>query len=283
MRHRPGHVLFPDRSDDLRVPKSLLLKGIRFSTKFKTFYKLFATALAASMAVSLRGSRIFRLLHDNHEDEIITSILIQLGDHKWIVVCSRVSKLWNSLARQNIVWRCLCIRLWADKVTVPPNFRSVHDAGQSREAFIGSLLDSKRTSITTEELTSHRFYFRFKRVAGSYWTEKDPFWTQNDPLRISFSDRGEVTGFPWDSLVMRWHFVDETGKACQRSGSFMRVAVNGRCVPTYTITRHRNWGFILQVLIMLQPPWQPVLLSTMQKYSSSCKAMVICEPYRQGC
>ena len=199
----------------------------------------------------MRENTIFNLLHDHRADEIMASIFIQLGDHRWIVACSNVSKWWNTLARVNVIWQGLCTRLWADKVAVHANYISLHGCGQSRKAFIGSLLDYKRISITTEELCSYRFYFRFKRVAGSYWTEKDPFWTHNDPLRISFSDQGCVTGFPWDTLEMKWHFVDETGIRCQDSGSFMRVAVNGRCVPTYTITRHSNWGFILQVSIML--------------------------------
>jgi hypothetical protein len=205
------------------------------------------------MALFLRGSNIFNLLHAHRADEFITTIFIQLDDHRWLVTCSHVSKLWNALARQDIVWRGLCIRLWSDKVVVPSNFRSLHDSDRSREAFVGSLLDSKRTAITVEELSSHRFYFRFKRVAGSYWTEKDPFWTHNQPMRISFSADGSVTGFPWDALEMKWHFVDDAGKPCQHRGSFMRVAVNGRCVPTYTITRHdRNWGFILQVWTLLR-------------------------------
>ena len=56
-----------------------------------------------------------------------------------------------------------------------------------------------------------------------------------------------VTGFPWDALQMKWHFVDDDGKACEQKGSALRVAINGRCVPTYTISRHSNWGIIFQV------------------------------------
>ncbi len=205
------------------------------------------------MALGMRGTNIFNLLHAHRADEFITTIFIQLNDHRWVAVCSYVSKLWNALARQDIVWRDLCITLWSDKVVVPSNFRSLHNSERSKEAFIRSLLDSKRTAITVEELASFVFYFRFKRVAGNYWTEKDPFWNHNQPMRISFSADGSVTGFPWDALEMKWHFVDDDGKACQHGSSFMRVAVNGRCVPTYTITRHyRNWGFIMQVLTRLR-------------------------------
>ena len=121
------------------------------------------------------------------------------------------------------------------------------ESGLSREAFAQSLLDGKRLAITADELVDTVFYFRFKRSAGSYWTDKDPFWTANQPMRISFGRDGSVSGFPWDVLQMRWHFVDQAGHPCEGSGEYMRVAVNGRCVPTYKISRHSNWGFIMQV------------------------------------
>jgi hypothetical protein len=194
-----------------------------------------------------RMSRIFNLLQSHRADEIISIIFMQLCSHYRVLVCSEVCKLWRMIANQDSIWKDLCIRLWADKAIVPNSFRSLLDVCRSKEAFIGSLRDSKRTSITTEELSSYKFYFRFKRVAGHYWIEKDPFWSRNDPMRISFSRDGFVSGFPWDTLQMKWHFVDEVGKACEQEGSFMRVAINGRCVPTFTISRHSNWGIILQV------------------------------------
>ena len=66
-------------------------------------------------------------------------------------------------------------------------------------------------------------------------------------MRIRFERQGAVMGFPWEGLQMRWHFVDGEGRRCQERGSNVRVDVNGRCVPTYRVARHKNWGFILQV------------------------------------
>ena len=186
-------------------------------------------------------------LHGHHTDEIIYTIFMHLGSHRHVSVCTEVCKLWRRMANQDSIWRELCIRLWADKAVIPDSFRSLLESGRSKMALKESIRDSKRTSITVEELASFKFYFRFKQVAGHYWTEKDPFWLANTPIRISFSTDGSVSGFPWEALQMKWHFVDDDGKACEEKGSAIRVAVNGRCVPTYTISRHSNWGIILQV------------------------------------
>ena len=171
-------------------------------------------------------ARIFNLLHSHHADEIISAIFIQLNNHRGVLVCSEVCKLWRKIANQDSIWKDLFLRLWSDKVFVPNSVRSLLDTSRSKQAFIESLRDSKRSSITVEELTSINFYFRFKRVAGSYWTEKDPFWTTNEPLLIKFRSDGLVTGFPWDGSQMKWHFVDSDGRASGQSGSALRVVIN---------------------------------------------------------
>lgn len=207
------------------------------------------------------GVRFFELVHKHRSEEVMLSILMQFKDHLAVVRCSRVCKFWNSVARQNCIWREACLNLWADKVFVPEQFRSLNKSGRSKEAFIHSLVDSKRTAISREELTSFLFYFRFKEVAGSYWTDQDPFWQQQDPLRINFSEEGLLVGFPWDVLQAKWHFVDKTGRTCQNKGSFVRVSVNDRSVPTYMVSRHSNWGFILQVNFFISALDCPTVLS----------------------
>ena len=223
----------------MRDPK----RSIFFDTRSKIFeIKTFQPEMSEE-----RGSRIFGLLQSDRAIETMSLVFMQLHDHRWLAVCSLVCKQWKTLTNQNIVWRDVCSCLWADKVYVPHEYRDLRDSGRSKDAFTGSVLDSKRTAISADELTTLDFDFRFKRSAGTYWTDRDPFWISNTPLRIKYSMDGSVSGFPWDSLQMRWHFVDERGITCEGRGSFMRVAVNGRCVPTYKVSRHSNWGFILQV------------------------------------
>jgi hypothetical protein len=195
------------------------------------------------------GIKIFELVHKHRSEEILLSTFLQFKDYLSIVRCSRVCKLWNAVARQNCIWREMCLSLWADKVYIPEHFRLLQKSGRSKEAFVNSLLDSQRIAITREELTAFLFFFRFKEAAGSYWTDQDPFWQKQDPLRITFNAEGQLIGFPWDVLQAKWRFVDKSGRSCQNKGSFIRVSVNERSVPTYMVSRHSNWGFILQVSI----------------------------------
>jgi hypothetical protein len=196
-----------------------------------------------------RGVNFFKLVHLERAEEILLSSFLQLKNYQCLVRCSRVCKFWNTVSRQNSLWRELCISLWSDKVFIPDHFKTLNTSGRSREAFINSLMDSKRTAVTSDELSSFLFYFRFKEVAGSYWTDQDPFWQKQEPLRIKFTPDGRVVGFPWDVLQAKWRFVDNNGRTCQTRGSYMRVSVNDRSVPTYMVSRHSNWGFILQVIL----------------------------------
>jgi hypothetical protein len=215
------------------------------------------------MAAKQRGARKFTLLDLARSDELVTNVFAQLQQHSKLVLCCKVCKNWNFLGKQDVLWRKLCHTLWLDKVYVPRDYRALCDSGQSREAYLMSAGDCKRTDITMDELVDLRSYFRFKRTAGKYWTDKDPFWAGDEPFRISFGRDGSVSGFPWDTLQMKWHFVDQEGYTCQGRGSYMRVAVNGRCVPTYKISRHSNWGFIIQV------NWQ-IIRQDIQMQGSGC-------------
>ena len=214
------------------------------------------------MSEQHRGARFFELINKHRSDEILLICFVQLKEYLTIIRCSRVCKFWNYVSRQNSLWSELCKTLWSNKVYVPEQFRLLHESGRSKEAFKHSMLDSERTAITKEELTSLLFYFRFKEVAGSYWTDQDPFWQKQEPLKISFTQAGTLVGFPWDVLEAKWRFVDKTGRTCQNKGSFIRVSVNERSVPTYMVSRHSNWGFIMQVQHgIIQLPSTPLQLN----------------------
>ena len=115
---------------------------------------------------------------------------------------------WDTLIRQDALWRKLCDGLWDLKSHVPQDSRIMYDSEQCRGAFtVSSSLQAD--SITTDELVNFTFSFRFKRTAGRYWTDKDPFWTENQPLCIKFLPNGSISGFPWDTPQMNWHFVEE--------------------------------------------------------------------------
>ncbi|CAM9537183.1 unnamed protein product [Sphacelaria rigidula] len=56
---------------------------------------------------------------------------------------------------------------------------------------------------------------------------------------------------------MSWRFVPRTGLRTGPSGSFLRVSIGGREVPTYIVSRHpSNWGFLLESCWTLYTSWE---------------------------
>ena len=148
-----------------------------------------------------RGCWILSSIRQCTADEV-TSIVFSNLDHRNLCLCCQVCKAWKALGMQEGIWKDLCIRLWSDKVHVPNEFLSMRTVGRARAAFIGSLLDSKRASITRLEFSSLRFYFRFKRAAGRYWTDQDPFWKGEYSISVRFDEIGPVPG----NAEMKWDF-----------------------------------------------------------------------------
>jgi hypothetical protein len=194
--------------------------------------------------MAVQGTRTNLHQFHRHALDPLFNVFMEIADPAKLAQCERVCKNWNFVARHKAIWRKLCINTWWNKVHVPEKYRTLLRNGRPREALIGSLIDSRRTVITKEEISSMPFYFRFKKAAGPYWTERDPFWRRDKPLCICFSKDGQVVGFP----EVQWKFIDDGGDSCvDTCGSLISVNVRGSAVPTYIASRHSNWGFILQV------------------------------------
>jgi len=119
--------------------------------------------------------------------------------------------------------------------------------------------------------------FRFKETAGNDWTSFDPWWAGGKARKMVFLPDGTVrqilqscgsTAFslhpPFrdlnndaangpESLVpplkMTWRFVGKPMDLPDRPrGSYLRLTVDGRDVPTYVVHRSRkgDWGFVIE-------------------------------------
>eukprot|EP01084_Bolivina_argentea_P290847 499721_1 len=117
-------------------------------------------------------------------------------------LCSIISLEWHHIiSTNNLLWFNLCQSYWSNKTYIPPQYRKLlktniksqsvpaHNHKLSseciaRKAFRLAYLDRKRITLTIDELTQFRWYFRFKEQAGQTWLDIDPFWninlTQND-------------------------------------------------------------------------------------------------------
>ena len=154
------------------------------------------------------------------------------------------------------LWADLCARLWADKALVPERFRALRATAPKR-AYRESLADASRTRVTRAELCEMEWHFRFKEQAGEAWCGIDPYWAGLRANTFRFEPGGAVrqTGNGWDGeggegadgatpagarrrldVRLRWRL----------GGAGVRLSVDGRPVPTYVASRHRNWGWILQ-------------------------------------
>lgn len=77
------------------------------------------------------------------------------------------------------VWRAARDRLWKGKVFIRESTRKLG----AKAAYITSLMDSRRTWLEKDELTSFSWWFRFKQQAGEAWTGRDP-WYRNEKVRV---------------------------------------------------------------------------------------------------
>ena len=145
-----------------------------------------------------------------------------------------VSKAWRSVCGSWALWHDLSqpLRKWRN-IAVDAKLHP-------REFCRLSVADSKRTSLTRDELCSQTWRFRFKRAAGEEWLAVDPYWTDNNPATIRFTADGttERAG-TWELEVeVKWRWGHSRkarrapGLAGGESGSSVRVVVDGRDVPT---------------------------------------------------
>ena len=176
-------------------------------------------------------------------EEIVVHTFAHISEHRCLARCCRVSRRWSNLAAKDSLWRSLCIQLWSDKVHVAERFRLLLGAGRSQEAMKESLRDSRRSLITLEEFSGLTFHFRFKKAAGQFWTDRDPFWQNDKALCMHFRQDGPIADFP----QMKWRLVDREEESCEERGSFIYVMLEDTCAAIYAVSRHSNWGFIIQV------------------------------------
>eukprot|EP01125_Pyxidicula_operculata_P022171 TRINITY_DN8933_c0_g1_i1.p1 TRINITY_DN8933_c0_g1~~TRINITY_DN8933_c0_g1_i1.p1 ORF type:complete len:286 (+),score=26.87 TRINITY_DN8933_c0_g1_i1:39-860(+) len=179
--------------------------------------------------------------------EVFTYILGFL-DYKEVLKCGTVSKSWLMASKDNVLWVKLCNALFEGKVYLPQKFIDLRNNGQARKSFFDSLKDSERTFLTTEELCSFTWDFRFKSSAGEAWIQRDPWWMKKEPIKRRFHLDGTCSmspNAPWnhDGRTTRWKFVAQGAGRKGPMGSFIQVDQ----YPTYIVSRHKeNWGFILQ-------------------------------------
>ncbi|KAG7668231.1 hypothetical protein Ndes2526B_g01052 [Nannochloris sp. 'desiccata'] len=171
--------------------------------------------------------RIFRLLPPRH-----------------LLKCNLVSSHWHRAATLPDLWKEICRDRWKNKVYIPA-------AGQInltwKQKYLKAESDRQHSAatITFTELTTFEWKFRFKRTAGTWFQETDPYWVngkdESKMMRRRFIAEGNIfqapKGDPFrdeiDGEEMKWKFT--------RDGE-----VQVEHYPPLRVRRTPEWGFILE-------------------------------------
>lgn len=173
-----------------------------------------------------------------------------------ILSCELVNKAWKKACGDSGLWNESCERLWTGKVYIPPKIRALRITSP-REAYVASVIDSRRKYPTKEEFSAFHWRCRFKEDAGEYWTNMDPYYVNTDHTASEFAQT-IVRTFNADGSISRLdnfqllHEGIDSYRWVVREGTDDRLltvqaSFEDNCFPSYLISRHHdNWGFIMQ-------------------------------------
>mmetsp|Transcript_39358 Transcript_39358/g.61356 ORF Transcript_39358/g.61356 Transcript_39358/m.61356 type:complete len:203 (+) Transcript_39358:298-906(+) len=176
--------------------------------------------------------------------------------------------------------------MWSSKQYVPRKYHDMLDKeGGAKKAYYESIKDSRRTTVTREELVSFVWHYRFKARAGKHWTQDDPYWKGHPCRTISMLADGSIVWdggkgwVGWDDVT--WRFARAPTKARAEIGAVSTVCEadcsDGNVIrqyhpdhgwfPSFTVLRTPDWGFILNA------PWEilasfPLSKKSMDKTTS---------------
>lgn len=68
---------------------------------------------------------------------------------------------------------------------MPLTYKADYAAGMFRKAYVESIADSKRQTITLDEMCEFKWSFRFKAAAGENFVSTDSWWQGPRNGRVS--------------------------------------------------------------------------------------------------
>jgi hypothetical protein len=162
-----------------------------------------------------------------------------------------VNKGWRAVCTHNRVWEPLHALLVKDKL-FPPQITAKYQAPGAPRHFqrfyAGLLNDSKRTTITLEELCTYRWRMRFKEAAGPQWLAIDPFWNGREPMQRLFHRDGVMAHGTSDDPIQPLFLGYETHwRMCKT-----RYGVRGEFIkvnhwPSLIVSRDPDtWGWRME-------------------------------------
>lgn len=182
--------------------------------------------------------------------EMLRSI-IRFLDAEDLNQCKLLNSSWREAATTPYIWQELCEQLWKDKVYVPQKFRDMLHSDPTT-AYYESKRDSTRDVITTEELLSFDWWFRFKEIPGAWYSDRDPWMNGRQPSLHKYQKdgvikiKGEFSGAAPDRRYWQWLEEDNV-----KEGSWIQICQ----YPSYKVHRTANWGWMQQSELALLINW----------------------------
>lgn len=204
-------------------------------------------------------------------DDVIFKILNFLSPYDLVHRLGMVNRHYLALSKDNAAgWSSYYSNLMNTKLHVVV----ADPLSNLRMACRQAINDSRRPFITTRELCydivtqqGTIWSFRFKESAGADWTSVDPWYIGQPCRKMVFLSNGTMLNVVPPSspgsqaplyesiklaeppLRMTWRFLTRPMDLPTRPmGSYIRIQVGGRDVPTYSVFRSPtgNWGFVLE-------------------------------------
>lgn len=180
---------------------------------------------------------------------VVLSLLDVASLARSVSVCSK----WKSIAESDFLWEKHCWQLWKDKFT--ERTRSLNPIEPSITAYYLSIEESRRIRITVDDLCSHSWNFWYKREAGNYWVNSDPYWRGLNPMRRYFHRDGYISADPddplWGGHECRWNFTE-----MQDENSLM-VSVRINKWPPLKISRTSCWEWRMENFMVVYQTSHP--------------------------
>jgi hypothetical protein len=174
-------------------------------------------------------------------DDILLRIF-RLLPPRQLLKCNLVSYQWHQAANLPDLWEEICHNRWKGKVYIPA-------AGQTnltwKQKYLRAESDRQHSAatITLAELTTFEWKFRFKRTAGAWFQETDPYWVhgkdESKMMRRRFIANGSIfqapEGDPFkiEDEEMKWKFT-------------LAGEVQVEQYPPLRVRRTTDWGFTLE-------------------------------------
>lgn len=153
-----------------------------------------------------------------------------------------VSREWLKVASSDIIWAPKCDELWLGKAHIPHISKA---PGLSKlSAYSLSLMDSKRTRITRNDLCDHIWEFHFTEEAPSYWRNLDPYWRGTGSLmRRYFHPDGSITADPDDPVWGGHESCCTVVTSLHDDGRIREHYVRVNRWPQLFVRRNEDWSW----------------------------------------